>query len=103
MISGSLLITLLLNYWSSPILCIIKVFIIKEKHFLKPIITLPKREERLATFSFLYLTNTSILQLLINFMVEKFFQLGALKVFKAEIRLIKPLLVSILEVNTTKG
>ena len=66
MTSGSLLITLLLNYWSSPILYIIKVFIIKEEHFLKPVITLPRREEYLTTFSFLYLTNISILQSLTN-------------------------------------
>jgi hypothetical protein len=64
---------------------------------------LPRRDEYLATPSFLYLTNTLILQLLINFIVEKFFQLGALKVFKAGIRLIKPLLVSIPEINTTKS
>jgi hypothetical protein len=97
------LITLLLNHWSSPILYIIKVFIIEEEHFLKPIITLPRREEYLATPSFLYLINTLILQSLINFIVEKFFQLGALKVFKAGIRLIKPSLVNILEINTTEG
>jgi hypothetical protein len=64
---------------------------------------LPRREKYLTTFNFLYLTNALILQLLINFIVEKFFQLGALKVFKAGIKLIKLLLVSILEVNTTKG
>jgi hypothetical protein len=64
---------------------------------------LPKREKYLAIFSFLYLTNTLILQSLINFIVEKFFQLGALKVFKVGIRLIKLLLVSVLKVNTTKG
>jgi hypothetical protein len=97
------LITLLLNYWSSPILHIIKVFVIKKEHSLKPIITLLRRKECLVTPSFLYLTNTSILQSLINFVVEKFFQLGALKVFKAGIRLIKPSLVSILEVNTTES
>jgi hypothetical protein len=103
MINSSLLITLLLNYRFSPILYIIKVFIIKEEYSLKPIITLLKKEEYLAVFSFLYLTNTLILQSLINFIVEKFFQLGALKVFKAGIRLIKPLLVNILKVNTTEG
>jgi hypothetical protein len=65
--------------------------------------TLLKREEYLTTFSFLYLTNTLILWLLINFIVEKFFQLGALKVFKAGIKLIKPSLVNILEINTTKS
>jgi hypothetical protein len=73
MISGSLLITLLLNYWSFPILCIIKVFIIEKEHSLKPVITLFRKEECLTTFSFLYLTNASILRLLINFVVEKFF------------------------------
>ena len=73
MISGSLLITLLLNYWSFFILCIIKVFIIKEEYSLKPVITLFKREEYLATFSFLYITNASILQLLINFILGKAF------------------------------
>ena len=73
MISGSLLITLLLNYWSSPILYIIKVFIIKEEHFLKPIITLFKRKERLAASNFLYITDTLILQLLINFIFKKAF------------------------------
>ena len=102
MTSGSLLITFLLNYRSSPILCIIKVFIIKVKYFLKPVITLPGREECLTTFSFLYLANALILQLLINFMLGKSFQLKALKVFKIGIRLITPLLVSVLEVNTTK-
>ena len=61
MISGSLLITLPLNYWSFLILHIIKVFIIKEEHSLKPIITLPGREEYLAASSFSYLTNTLIL------------------------------------------
>ena len=73
MTSGSLLITLLLNYWSSPILYIIKVFIIKEEHFLKPVITLPKREECLAALNFLYLANALILQLLINLMLGKSF------------------------------
>ena len=73
MISGSLLITFLLNYQSSPILHIIKVFTIKEENSLKPIITLPKREEYLTTPSFLYLINTSILQLLINFILRKSF------------------------------
>ena len=43
------------------------------------------------------------MQLLINFVVKKSIQLGALKISKAGIRLIKPLLVSVLEVNTTKG
>ena len=71
MTSGSLLITLLLNYWSSFILRIIKVFIIKEEHSLKPIITLFGKKEQLATLSFLYLINALILQLLINFIVEK--------------------------------
>jgi len=56
-VTSSLLITLLLNYWSSPILRIIKIFIIKEEYFLKPVITLFRREERLATPSFLYLIN----------------------------------------------
>ena len=101
--SGSLLITLLLNYQSSPILRIIKVFIIKEEHSLKPIITLFRREEQLATPSFLYLINALILRLLINFIVRKSAQLGALKISKARIRLIKPSLVSVPEVNTTKG
>ena len=73
MTSGSLLTTLLLNHRSSPILCIIKAFIIKEEYFLKPVITLPKREECLAAFSFLYLANTLILQLLINFVLGKSF------------------------------
>ena len=72
MTSGSLLITLLLNYRSSPILYIIKVFIIEEEHSLKPIITLFRREERLATPSFLYLINALILQLLINLIFKKF-------------------------------
>jgi len=71
MTSGSLLITLLLNYWSFPILYIIKVFIIKEEYSLKPIITLFRREEQLAAPSFLYLINALILQLLINFIVKK--------------------------------
>ena len=73
MTSGSLLITLLLNYWSSPILYMIKVFIIEEEHFLKSIIILSGREECLATPSFLYLTNALILRLLINFVGKKFF------------------------------
>ena len=51
----------------------------------------------------MHLTNALILQLLINFVFKKSFWLGALKVFKAGIRLIKPLLVSIPEVNTTEG
>src|ERR1700733_11910022 len=99
MTSGSLLITLLLNHWSSPILRIIKVFIIKEEHSLKPIITLFRRKEQLAASSFSYLINALILQLLINFIVKKSVQLGALKISKAGIRLIKPLLVSVPEVN----
>ena len=73
MISSSLLITLLLNYWSSPILHMIKVFVIKEEYSLKPVIILSGREEYLAAPSFLYLTNTLILRLLINFVGEKFF------------------------------
>ena len=43
------------------------------------------------------------MQLLINFVLKKSFQLGALKVFKIGIRLIKPSLVGVLEVNTTEG
>src|SRR6266567_3299944 len=103
MTSSSLLITLLLNHQSSPILYIIKVFIIKEEHSLKPVIILSKKKEYLATPSFLYLTNTSILRSLINFIGKKFFQLGALKISKAGTRLIKPLLVGVPEVNTIKG
>ena len=67
MTSGSLLITLPLNHWSSPILRIIKIFAIKEEYFLKPVITLFRREEWLAAPSFLYLINALILRLLINF------------------------------------
>ena len=71
MTSGSLLITLLLNYQSSPILRIIKIFTIKEEHSLKPIITLFRREEQLAASSFLYLINTLILRPLINFIFRQ--------------------------------
>ena len=61
MTSSSLLITLLLNYLVSPILYIIKVFIIKEEYSLKPIIILFRKKKYLAALSFLYLTNTLIL------------------------------------------
>ena len=64
---------------------------------------LSRREECLATPSFSYLTNTLILQLLINFVIGKNLQLGALKIFKAGTRLVKPLLVGVLEINTIKG
>ena len=64
---------------------------------------LSRKKECLAAPSFLYLTNALILRLLINFIGEKFFQLGALKISKVGTRLVKPLLVSVLEVNTIEG
>ena len=73
MTSSSLLITLLLNYRSSPTLCIIKAFIIEEEYSLKPIIILFRREECLAALSFLYLINAIILWLLINLVDGEFF------------------------------
>ena len=103
MTSGSLLITLLLNHQSFPILYIIKAFTIKKEHSLKPIIILSRKKECLAAPSFSYLINALILQSLINFIAGNFCQLGALKIFKVGTRLIKPTLVSVLEVNTIKG
>ncbi len=61
------------------------------------------KEKCLAAPSFLYLTNVSILWLLINFAVRNIFQSKALKIFKAGTRLVKPSLVGILEVNTIEG
>ena len=73
MTSSSLLITLLLNYWFSPTLYIIKVFVIKEEYSLKPVIILFRKEKYLAAPSFLYLINTLILRLLINLVDREFF------------------------------